>query len=278
MAIKKKDNGRMNIHIRTIVCAVLALVILSTIAVGGIFAKYIAGTQTKGYLSSPTFYFTSDILKETAVSYTLNPGENGATEVSFQVRNFADELRIADKDISFSVDVMPSDGVTVMINGIVTSTGTLLASPSAGSSERITVSGLKNGQTYIITATGDAGFVSTLRASITVKPDEKEIYKHLDVSDPNYVLLTVWTKNLSGAVCINFPDGLIPDSTDHVMSTVYNYENGSYIASKFIDSTNFVKSYSSYVYRFFKTTNQDYTASNFTVRLGTTEAIEAMPE
>ena len=199
--------------------------------------------------------------------------------MSFQVRNFADELRIADKDISFSVNVMPSDGVTVMINGIVTSTGTLLASPSAGSSASITVSGLKNGQTYIITATGDAGFVSTLRASITVKPDEKEIYKHLDVSDPNYVLLTVWTKNLSGAVSINFPDGLIPDSTDHVMSTVYNYENGSYIASEFIDSTNFVNySYSSYVYRFFKTTNQDYTASNFTVRLGTTEAIEAMPE
>ena len=270
MAIKKKDNGRMNIHTRTIVCAVLALVILSTIAVGGIFAKYIAGTQTKGYLSSPTFYFTSDILKETAVSYTLNPGENGATEVSFQVRNFADELRIADKDISFSVNVM--------INGIVTSTETLWAFPSAGSSASITVSGLKNGQTYIITATGDAGFVSTLRASITVKPDEKEIYKHLDVSDPNYVLLTVWTKNLSGAVSINFPDGLIPDSTDHVMSTVYNYENGSYIASEFIDSTNFVHSYSSYVYRFFKTTNQDYTASNFTVRLGTTEAIEAMPE
>lgn len=278
MAINKQDNSRMNIHIRTTVCAVLALVILSTIAVGGIFAKYTVGTQTNSYISSPKFYFTSNILKETAVPYTLNPGKDGTTEVSFQVRNFADELRIADKEISFKVKVEPPEGVTVMIDGIVTSEGTLPVFPSAGSSANITVSGLKNGQTYFISAEGTAGFFSALYANITVKSDENKIYKHLDVSDPNYVLLTVWTKNLSGAVSVKFPDGLIPDSTDYVMSTVYNYENGSYMGYEFMDSTNFANTYSSYVYRFFKTTNQDYTVSNFTVKLGTAEATEATPE
>ena len=61
------------------------------------------------------------------------------------------------------------------------------------------------------------------------------------------MLLTVWTKNLSGTVSITYPDGLIPDATDPAMATGVDFGSKT-----FSDASNFVLPYSSHVYRFFK--------------------------
>lgn len=265
-------------YVRAAIYVLMAVIVIATLVVGGIYAKYVAEHQTTGQVSSPDFYFTSDVLTETASTYTLNAGAGGTTSLSFELRNYADALRFSDKAIAFSVEVAPSDGVTVTVNGVAADNGTLASNPSAGSSASVTVSGLKNGVTYRITATGNAGFVRTLSADIEVRADEKGIYKHLDTSDPAYLLLTVWTKNLQGDVSIAFPDGLIPDNSDAVMNDVYNYVGGAYVSDEFEDTVSFTETYSSHVYRFFRTDDGAYTADDFTVKLGDTSATTQIPQ
>ena len=255
------------------ICVMVAFALLGILTAGGIYAKYMQESQAAGHITSPEFYFTSNMLSETANTYKLNSGSGGTTEITFEVRNYADEYRIADKDIEFTVNVSPSDGVSVKVGSEVTNQGTL-AAPSA-SSASITVSGLMSGEIYDISVTGNAGFSSTLRAKITVENDDKGIYKYTDSKDTHYVTLTVWTGNISGAVNISIPKGLVPDATDDVLSSVYNY-NGEYNAVQFKDSTNFTEGYSSHVYRFFKTAG--YSGGAFTVTLGDRTATEAIPQ
>lgn len=262
-------------HSRLLIYTLVALAFFLALLAGGTYAKYAMGERTDGYISSPNFYFTSDLLKETAVEYTLNPGIDGKTEMSFQVHNFADDLRISDKTIDFNVTVSPADGVTVQVEGDSTMTGSLAAG-SAGTTAKVTVSGLKNGQTYDVSVTGKAGFVITLGAKVIVRPDEKQIFKHIDNNDDSYVLLTVWTQDISGTVEIGIPDGLIPDNTDSAMQGVVNFVDGTYTARTFTDATSFARTYSSHVYRFFKTS--DYQAEDFTVTLNGKEATLAMLE
>lgn len=222
-----------------LIYAIAALVVFSTLAVVGIYAKYTVGDKAKGYVSAAKFYFTSDILKDTPVTYTLNPGVDGTTSISFELRNYSDVFNWSDNTISYTVSVSPSDGVTVNPSSETISGG-------SAQSAKVTISGLKNGTTYTVTATGDAGYVSTLSAIIVVKPDENNIYYHVS-PDPqgNYILLTVWTENIKGNVRVDFPGGLIPDSSDPVL---YKKDIDDAIIT---DTENFKKTYSSHVYRFF---------------------------
>ncbi len=261
----KRNDGRRRAFIYTIT----ALVVLSTLAVMGIYAKYTTGKKAEGYVSAAEFYFTSDILKETPATYTLNPGKNGETEISFELRNYADALRWSDIPIKYSVSVSPADGVTVTPSNGEISFGDDLSAP-------VTISGLKNGTTYTVTATGDAGYVSTLSAIIVVKPDENNIYYNVASDhEGHYILLTVWTEKITGTVNITFPDGLIPDGTDPVM-----YKK-DFSEKKVVDEINFKdKTYSSHVYRFFVTGNiNQYTNESFkdkiTIKPADSDAITA---
>lgn len=211
-------------------------------------------------------------MAENPKTYTLNPGAGGTTSFTFEVRNYADELRNTDMNVAYSIMVTPSDGVTV-----TPASGELTASQK--STATITVSGLKNGQTYTITATGNAGFVSTISANVTVRPDAQNIYKHLyvDSTDPHYVLLTVWTENVSGEVSITFPAELIPDTTDAAMAGTFTPSNDG-AAYMFTDNSNFTASYSSHVYRFFKVSNISYDVSDFTVKIGGKTAVPGAPK
>jgi len=232
-----------------------ALFVLLALTAGVTFARYATGKQAEGTVSSPDFYFGSDLLFTLPETYTLNPGQSGTTSFSFEVRNWVDALRINEKNIGVTVTVLPSDGIH--INGIETAEATLTLAGNSKNSATVTVAGLKNGQTYTISATGEAGFKSTLTATVTVKPDEPHIFMHLNDADNYYVLLTVWTKNLSGEVTVTYPADLTPDATDPVMT-------GKAAGTPITDNTNFQTAYSTHVYRFFKNTpGKNYTDSGF---------------
>ena len=273
----KRNDGRR----RAIIYVITALVVLSTLAVMGIYAKYTTGKKTEGYVSAAEFYFTSDILKETPATYTLNPGKNGETEISFELRNYADALRWSDGSIEFKIGIVSTtsealEGVTMKVDKIPqeinsdSSHGTLEG--GSAQSAKVTISGLKNGTTYTVTATGDAGYVSTLSAIIVVKPDENNIYYNVASDhEGHYILLTVWTEKITGTVNITFPDGLIPDGTDPVM-----YKK-DFSEKKVVDEINFKdKTYSSHVYRFFVTGNiNQYTNESFKDKITISDAITA---
>jgi len=282
MTIERKENRKANSHGKLIIFSIVGLVALLIFTCGIVLAKYITETPATGYVSASNFYFTSNLLDESpnTTTYTLNPGNGGTTSFSFEVRNYADELRISENDIAFNIKVIPEDGISIKVDDTpvdswsnsTTNVGTL--NKGNRQSSKITVEGLKNGTEYTIAAIGNAGFESELSAVVTVKPDVATVYQHV-YNHTNYVLLTVWTKNLSGDVSVTFPNALIPDNTDPVMSLVL-YGGGD--NTTFTDGTNFGTSYSSHVYRFFKTSSNDYTPANCTVHLNGVNAVDGTPE
>ena len=189
---------------RVLLMSLAVAAILTTLAVGGIYAKYVHNGNRFGLVGTPSFYFQSDLLMASGARYTLN---SGTKSVTFTLTNSADDLRFSDEDISYTVT---SDGGSLSVTE-----GSLTKAKK--SEVTVTLSGLEDGKTYTVTAVGVAGFEETLTATFTVESDAHAVYMHTDTSNPAFVVLTVWTKDLAGTVTVTIPEGLIPDNTDPSM-------------------------------------------------------------
>ena len=265
----KQQHKKRNIFLA---CGLL-LVALISYAGGTTYGKYVHQESGSGVVAAKEFYFTSDYLKPVNenAAYTLNPG---TTSITFQLRNYADALRSAEDDVVYTVSV--DDGDQDSENNATISSGSGTIKNNACNYVPITLSNLKAEKTYTVTAIGTAGYQETLSATFTVAQAEAVVYKYVEQTN-EYVLLTVWTENISGAVTLSAPAGLIPDSTDELLDEIYNYEDSTYKAISDAPIGT-LAIYSSHTYRFFKEeTSQNYTADSFTVKVGTTEAYPGTP-
>lgn len=242
---EKKRTGRVRLII-LIVLAVLALT-------GTVTAKYLETHSVQNIFSAKYFYFTSNLLMPTQENYVLN----ATTEsISFTLNNFADALNFSDDEITYTVAVKATGhgGAEPVLSP---AEGTIANGQT--NTVTVTLSNLKQGATYTVTAVGRAGYKQTLKAQFTIGTGDENIYKHLADHD-EYLLLTVWTENLKGNVTISCgKEGLIPDNTDPVMADMMNYSDGTYKALaagdpdyRVKDGTSFTNTYSSRVYRFFR--------------------------
>lgn len=207
-------------------------IVLALVLIGMAGARYLYEEDSGGYVKAKEFYFTSNLLDGAA--HTLAPG---STEITFSLGNHPDSLRYSETPISYSVKV---DGNTPAGTNL---TGTL----GAGSvqDQTVTITGLVPGQTYTVTAEGVGGYHKTLTATLVIPEEEQYLYKYLDTTNSEYVLLTVWAKGVSGAVTVTAPGTVIPDNTDPIMRSVGTGE-------AFTDSVSFAGSgYCSHIYRFF---------------------------
>ena len=229
-------------NIRLLVSAVIVIAVL--VGAGSAYARFLSKSTQYSSVSSPAFYFESDFLRVGGKSYSVSAG---TTSVSFILSNYEDDLRFAEDSVSYTV--------TASGGTLSSASGTLAG--GAKSSVTVTLSDLVAGQTYTVTATASAGYEKTISASFTVEEPANKLYMNTDATDPSFVLLTVWSQDISGSVTVEFPAGLIPDNTDPVMAGVDNYVAGEYVAGDFSDATSFASSYSSHVYRFFKTPAYD---------------------
>ena len=232
---------------RTLLTSLAAAVVLTACAVGGIYAKYVYDRDRFGLVATPNFYFQSDLLSADGAEYTLN---SGTKAITFTLTNSADDLRFSDEEISYTIT---SDGGSLsVIEGVLTR--------GEKSTVTVTLSGLEDGETYAVTAVGVAGFEETLTATFTVQSDAHAVYMHTDTSNPAFVVLTVWTKDLSGTVTVTIPEGLIPDNTDPRMAT-FTTETRSFTFT--------LGEYSSASYRFFVGTWNKTTPFGVTLGDGT---------
>ena len=250
-----------------ILCAVLVL-ILSAYGAGSAYAKYVFNKSRSDVVKVKEFYFTSDLLGKTTENkaYTLNPGKDS---FSFQLRNSADALRVSTADIKYTVTVEPSATVDIVDKegnapSVDAETGAYIM-PIATAPHTVTLSNLALGQTYTVKVVGTAGFVEELTATFTTKAEEETVYKHLDKSNPHYVILTVWTKDIDGIVTIDYPEDLIPDNTDMP---------GAVTGDTYTE--NFGK-HSSQTYRFFTDSPSSYSVEQFDVKIGSTPAKSGNP-
>lgn len=247
-----------HIRKRTVILSVLLVLLL---AVGGVFAKYVYDSGGMNLLSAKEFYFTSNLLTENTAKYVLN---STTTEISFTLGNNADKLRFSQDDIKYEITVECKSGERYSEENIQYKEGVLTG--NGVDQTTVTLQNLKMGETYIVTATGRAGYKQILKAEFFVSDKEENVYKHLDTSNSAYVLLTVWTENVTGSLKIGVTkEGLIPDNTDLALRNVFNYNDGEYGTMEITDSDNYKAAYSSYTYRFFVSGSSSYSVEDFNV-------------
>lgn len=230
-------------------CGLLAFI--TVLATAGVSAKYIHQTEVQGQAVAAEFYFASDFLSENGETHTVTALENGGTaSVTFALQNHADELRYSEVDIAYTVSVKPAGDVTV-----TPASGTISAGKNANENQTndaaITISGLKRGKTYTVTATATTPYTATLTGTITVQ--ERDDTVHCEVTDKTqYIEVTVYTVDYSGNVQITYPAKLIPDNTDSVMADWKTEEQAQTKTVK-------MEANSAHVFRFFKASG--YTGS-----------------
>lgn len=232
---------------------VLAVSVILSVS-GAVLARYFKVFHTdKGVVTSKNMYFTSDYLTESGAEYNIS-----SDSVTIQLMNYPDQLRVSDLEVTYTVTV--EGGEYTLSNA----SGTLTASEK--SSTTFTVSNLERGKTYTVTAIGQGGYKTTLKATFTVAAPENHVYMRVTQND-YYVLLTVWTQKATGNATVTFPTTLLPDNTDPILRDV-TQSSGS-----FTDTESFEVEYSSRTYRFFKTDNSmNYTTEHFKAKVGETNA------
>ena len=247
MARRKKRKKRIGWNILSLA----GILVLAGLFVG-LSAKYAHQETKMNPVTSKSFYFTSDVLSEAGSTYTLS---GDTTQISFELRNYEDDLRWSDSDIVYTYNVTNSADNS----SVKSETGTIAHSESSKSSKSITVDGLSAG-TYTVTAEATKPYSKTLKGTFTIPAENTELsYTVSDQKGSPYALLTVSTGNYSGNITISWPAGVIPDSTQDAFASVDTYQNGSYTAGTVsVD----MDTYSSNTYRFFKADpQQEYTAS-----------------
>ena len=133
-------------------------------AVGGVLAKYVYDSGGMNLFSAKEFYFTSNLLTENTAKYVLN---STTTEVSFTLGNNADKLRFSQDDIKYEIAVECKSGELYSEENIQYKEGVLTG--NSVNQTTVTLQNLKMGETYIVTATGRAGYKQVLKAEFFVE-------------------------------------------------------------------------------------------------------------
>ena len=230
------------------VIAVVLLVAAALVAVGGISsyaAKYAHQATDGRELSSPAFYFTSDVLRDDdTANYQLPVG---TTSISFELRNYADDLRWCDANIDYEYKVAAPDG-TQFASGA----GVITRDASKGVAVPISATGLTQPGTYTVTATSTKPFSQQLSAKFTIAAANTDLNVSLaDNNDSATATLTVSTQDYEGNVKVSWPAGVVPDQTQAEFDRISTGDSsGNYSAGTV---TIAAKKFSTYTFRFFKT-------------------------
>ncbi len=180
----------------------LALLVVLT---GTAVARYQHQLGSDGAVRAKEFYFTSDLLDG-----GVHPLAPGTKEVSFTLRNHADDLRFSEMDIAYEVTVGDGQDTSVTVEY---SEAERKLEKGKASDATITLSGLESGKTYLVNAIGKGGYTETLTATIKVDSEAPSLHQHQETSSGEYTLLTVWNEgDEPGKVTIEYAG--IPDNTN----------------------------------------------------------------
>lgn len=230
----------------------LSLFCVSIFFISIVSAKYMHQTENTGTITAKEFYFKSDILDGN--THTVTADTTGTASVKITLMNHEDELRYSETDISYEIKIKNDAGEDVTTKNSEGLTGTLEKGENHDAA--ITIQGLQAGRIYTITAstTGNS-YSKTLTGTIVVNSPDKNIYA--SISDKGeYVEITVWTKEYTGEISLEYPAGLIPDNTDGLLLQARNASENSLAT---VTLNNWAAN-TSHVFRFFKSdiTKNDY--------------------
>lgn len=197
----------------TVISAVSALVIILCLAPS--IAKYIMTQNRQSKLDSDYFYFSSDYLKpdETPVY------EIFGSSVTFELRNYADSIRINGTDITYEA--------TSTAGTIGASTGTLTGGirGSADLTLSYSFSGDELQKEITVSVVGTGDYTQTLQAKfIFIRPTSTLKYEIKDSAGSNYAELYIYTtdEDKTAVLLWNIDELLIDETNDYVFGRITN--------------------------------------------------------
>ena len=222
------------------------LVILTVFWVG---AKYLINHHNDLVYGGKAFYFNSDLLKLSSKSYTL---QNGTDEISVNLYNYEDKLRVSLVDIEYEVVLLDSNS-----NEVSKKSGVL--SKNKKSTALVTFDNLDSGS-YTVNAISKRPYYQILTSTFHVQGVLDDIeYSVTDSKNSQIVQLTINTYDYSGNLNITFPSDVIVDNTNTYFRDYSKNSNGNSYTVNF-------KNNSEYTFKFFKSDpSKVYTKSNFSV-------------
>jgi len=193
--------------------------IVTVIALGSLsFAKYkMEGGSGSGFYEAETFCFESNLLAEeseegTYPSYELQEGVDTITVV---LKNYPDDLRFAQMDITYIVELMQGGEVIESEEGTLeTKAG---GSAPGKNDETVSFDGLEPG-IYRVRAKSLAPYAVTLQGDFVLTGEDEALNWTLnDGKNSPDLLVTVTTKDYEGTAEISWPEGVYPDNTDAML-------------------------------------------------------------
>ena len=208
-----------------ILILVLALISVALIAsTGTLLARYISEQQQQASMKSKDFHVSSDYLSDASEIPTYSVSAWSSEGISFCVYNYEllNTSLVTEGDVKYFVEVpagwnvsvrnangetvTPEDGTYTMIgqSGATYHTVTL-KNPTANENDEVLVT-LKT-----------APYEKKLAANFRLLGKPKPEYKIEDKG--NYVLVTVYTNNYSGAMTFTWTASFSPDNTNPMMAS-----------------------------------------------------------
>ena len=180
----------------------ILIILIAFIALFGItLARYVMEKSEQGVVASDDFYFYSDLLKDASekAEYYIDPAKN-----TFQIKlmNYADALRITQKNINFTVSVENGSAEPA--------SGTFNGSNKTESF--VTITPVDNAEDIKVTVTSTAPYEKTISAVFHRIPGNQ--YKVEDAPGNRAAVLTMTCIDDPKSISITLPAGVIPDEAD----------------------------------------------------------------
>lgn len=297
MAKDQKKRGMLawlSIHWkRAVPLLALAVVVVVLCFVGGLRAKYVAiDEHEKNQFSANDFYFSIDLLA--ATDQYAGDDENEITEreihlygagqnrLTFQVRNFFDDLRVNPADITYTVSYSANVSAELTVGGNqVTSGASYTLSKNSKDYDEFTISAPNNtveGGKITVTVASTVPYVKTMTLTVVLHPQQYDVlYRVEDNAGDPYARLIVMVGKPEGVQvgkinvdwsAINATSNILQvDSTNTFVNL-----SGVHGENEMDDTNNFVQKFTSKevvdgngsvaIYFFKKYPDQNYSMAN----------------
>ena len=207
-AVKEKFKKEIKTKRQLVSLILILLAIVTTLTAGIVtLARYVSKKTSDGLVTPSKFYFESNLLAVEAESYRV-----GTDTITFDLKNFDDNLRVSEVDIDYTVTIQCTDKSVVIPEGKNTS-GTL--SKGTKSSVSVEYGGLTLGKTYTVYAKATAPYTKILTANFTL-PNESEAVTFTKSSEGGndiVVYVTAKTGNVPKEVILKWQNGYVPDNS-----------------------------------------------------------------
>lgn len=264
----------------------IAIFLIVFVFATAVFGRYLYYTIRDAYFTSKQFYFTSDILASSGVSYTYNDwGGEEPYEIEFDLYSYINKIEKLDYNLSYEITCTPqsdkitcgigtAEGGTLAEDGITkTSTGVIYTSQENTSTVKIIVvpktgANIEIGDTIKleVKAKTEEPYIKEISCtfSLAIQKQSVSSYEIEDVANRDYAILKLVNANETATqVTVDFEDSIDKIRLDLNDEIYQNYDeievDGNNYVTKIVFTMEAESAKNVKFYKVDKTKNYTYT-------------------